>query len=30
MIWERLPERHWRRATTDEVIPPSYPVREAR
>ena len=28
MIWERLPERHWRGATTDEVIPMSYPVRE--
>jgi hypothetical protein len=28
LVWENLPKRHWRGATTDEHVPMSFPVRE--
>jgi len=30
MTWEDMPKRHWRGATTEEVAPMSYRVREAQ
>ena len=27
MLWDSLPQRHWRGATADEMVPMSYPVR---
>jgi len=29
-LWHTIPEWHWTGKTLDEIVPPSYPVREAR